>query len=63
VELVSAEPERKWEKEYHLDNGAIVRFGPLRVTHREEGDKLVMRVDVETQITIPGMECSVIKGA
>lgn len=52
-----------WEKEYHLDNGVIVRCGPLQISYREEGDKMVMRCDMQTSTIIPGMECDVLRAS
>ncbi len=55
--------EGRWAMEYHLDNGAKVFFGPLRVTTKEVDGKLVMRVDMETKTVMPGMECTVVADA
>ena len=49
--------EPKWEKEYRLDNGAIVLFGPIEVAHETEGGKLKMTASLATKIIIPGMSC------
>ncbi len=51
------------EKEtcYELPNGVRVYCGHLRVVWREEGDKMVCRVDCEARIVVPGLEASVPK--